>query len=214
MVVAVETESDMMLLVGKSPKTLLKYNHLRNIGRLVQPRDMGRVAATPRLGFLWAADNDAYSNFNEDRYVRMLDKCQGVPGCLFVTCPDVVADADATFNLYLKWSRDILGRRLPLGYVIQDGLTVDSVIPWNGITAIFVGGTTEWKLGTDAHNIITEAKRRGLWVHMGRVNSARRIRYAQSIGCDSVDGSSLSKFTDTRLPGLAEKADAPVQGML
>jgi len=200
-----------MILVGKSPTTLLKYPH-RNIGRLIQPRDTSKISDTPRMGFLWAADNDAYSNFHEDRYVAMLEKCEGVAGCLYVTCPDVVGDAEATFDLYLKWAREILGRNLPLGYVAQDGAS-EGTIPWNGISALFIGGTTEFKLGQEASDLAREAKQRGTWVHMGRVNSVRRIEYAAAIGCDSIDGTSFSMFTDSRLPALAERAAMLEEGL-
>lgn len=46
------------------------------------------------------------------------------------------------------------------------------------------------------------AKRIGKWVHMGRVNSGKRYRYAEAIGCDSVDGSYLRFGPDTNLPKL------------
>jgi hypothetical protein len=39
--------------------------------------------------------------------------------------------------------------------------------------------------------------RRGLWIHMGRVNTKRRLSYAYRIGCDSVDGSQWSRWSDT-----------------
>jgi hypothetical protein len=51
--------------------------------------------------------------------------------------------------------------------------------------------TTAWKLGEACRVIVAEAKRRGVWVHMGRVNSLKRMRYAESIGCDSADGTVL-----------------------
>ena len=34
---------------------------------------------------------------------------------------------------------------------------------------------------------------------MGRVNSLRRIAYAASIGCDSIDGTQWVRFRDTHL---------------
>jgi hypothetical protein len=37
-----------------------------------------------------------------------------------------------------------------------------------------------------------EARRRGVWTHMGRVNSERRLRYAALIGCQSADGTYLA----------------------
>jgi hypothetical protein len=37
---------------------------------------------------------------------------------------------------------------------------------------------------------------------MGRVNSLRRLRYAHSIGCHSVDGTHLAYGPDRKLPEL------------
>lgn len=199
----------MLLLVAKAHQTLLQYPQ-RNLGRLVGPRHYARVEDTVKAGFLWAADNDAYSGFDPTKYTRMLDAIAGVPGCLFVTCPDVVADADATFRLYVKWARPILGRSLPLGYVAQDGATPDS-LPWAGISTVFVGGSTEWKLSDAAALIVKEAKDRGRWVHMGRVNTWRRVEYAKSIGVDSIDGTSVSMYTDAHLPRRSEQASSPSQ---
>ncbi|HXF62680.1 MAG TPA: hypothetical protein VNK95_13745, partial [Caldilineaceae bacterium] len=54
--------------------------------------------------------------------------------------------------------------------------------------ALFIGGSTGWKLSEAADWCIRRAKERGVWVHAGRVNSLRRIRHFQLIGVDSVDG--------------------------
>lgn len=54
---------------------------------------------------------------------------------------------------------------------------------------LFLGGDTEWKLSPMATELAREAKMRGKWVHMGRVNSRRRFRLAIEMGCDSADGS-------------------------
>jgi hypothetical protein len=201
----------MMLLVAKGIGTLVRYSP-RNLGRLIGPRHFYRLEATPRAGFLWAADNDAYSGFDTGRYVQMLDACEQVPGCLFVTAPDVVGDAEATARRYEEWVRPILARGLPLGYVLQDGATTD--LDWPHISAVFVGGTTRWKMGEEAAELVAEARRRGKWVHMGRVNTWQRIEHANAIGCDSIDGTSLSMFTDTYLDRFSEMANSPRQGRL
>jgi hypothetical protein len=65
-----------------------------------------------------------------------------------------------------------------------------------------IGGTTSWKLGPAAAALAAQARRRGLWVHMGRVNSLRRLRYAAAIGCQSVDGTFLAFGPDRNLPEL------------
>lgn len=66
----------------------------------------------------------------------------------------------------------------------------------------FIGGSDGWKLGPHARALTAEAKRRGKWVHMGRVNSLKRFRYAESIGCDSCDGTYLRFGPDKNLPKL------------
>lgn len=55
---------------------------------------------------------------------------------------------------------------------------------------------TEWKNGAAARDLAREAKARGKWLHMGRVNGGGRMRYARDIGCGSVDGTFL-KFAPT-----------------
>lgn len=60
----------------------------------------------------------------------------------------------------------------------------------------------EWKIRAEARELTAEAKRRGKWVHMGRVNSRKRFAYAEFIGCDSADGTTLAKFPDATLPDV------------
>ena len=139
----------------------------------------------------WAADNDCYTlgeNFDSERYIRFLERCAYMADtCLFATAPDVVGDAEATINLFQDWRRTIRNVGLPVALVGQDGLE-NTDIPWLTFDALFIGGTTEWKLGRTVREIITKAKARGKWVHIGRVNSAKRLRYCIAIGADSVDG--------------------------
>jgi hypothetical protein len=42
-------------------------------------------------------------------------------------------------------------------------------VPWDAFDVLFLGGTTDWKLGPAAADLTAEARRRGLVVHMGRV---------------------------------------------
>ena len=72
---------------------------------------------------------------------------------------------------------------------------------------VFLGGTDDYKLGPDGASVAVEAKRRGCWLHMGRVNSWRRLTYADRIGCDSVDGTYIARWPDTNLPKLLEWVD-------
>lgn len=147
----------------------------------------------------WAADNGAFSAWSPERFERMLGRIKGWPGCLFVTAPDVVGDSAATLDNFAEWYGRMAGCGQPIALVGQDGMTPDDV-PWFSIRALFIGGSTLWKMGEEAAEIAREAKRRGKWLHMGRVNTKRRVRYAQSLNCDSIDGTNFSMFRQTNLP--------------
>ena len=61
---------------------------------------------------------------------------------------------------------------------------------------IFLVGSTEWKLKTMyAWGMMACGARR--YYHVGRVNSARRIRLAAEAGADSFDGTSATMFSCT-----------------
>lgn len=80
--------------------------------------------------------------------------------------------------------------------------------------ALFIGGSTEFKLSEFAATLAQMAKRRRKWVHMGRVNTRRRVRYAASIGCDSIDGTNFSMYRRTNLPWALEMAAQPQERMV
>jgi len=101
-----------------------------------------------------------------------------------------VGDAEATLARSLPMLPRIRAAGFPAALVAQGGLMPDAV-PWDDIDALFIGGTTDWKLGPDVVALVAAAKAHGKWAHMGRVNSWRRYDYARSIGCDSVDGTVL-----------------------
>lgn len=143
----------------------------------------------------------------------MLDGIWGLPGCLFVTAPDVVGDAERTLELFEDWYDELNATLLPLALVAQDGLIPEQV-PWRRIDAVFVGGTSEFKMGEQARGLVNEARVRGKWVHMGRVNSHQRMRYAKAIGCDSVDGTGFSWYRDRWLAEFLAHAAAPRQELL
>lgn len=200
-----------MILVHASPTTLEPYRR-PELGILSSPRRWYR-ASEGIESWTWAADNDAFSQWSENRYRRMLESIYGLGGCLFVTAPDVVGDADRTLELFEQWYDELVAIWQPLALVAQDGLTPDRV-PWRRIDALFIGGTSVFKMGDEARELASEARARSKWVHMGRVNGHRRIRYAKAIGCDSVDGTKFSWFRDTYLRDGLSHAAAPVQGML
>lgn len=195
----------MFILVGGATTTVYPLMaHHPNLGVLLDPRGANE---TPPPGVTWAADNGAFAGFDEYRFRAMLEKIDDritrhkalLADCRFVTSPDVVGDHDRTLELWRVWSPTIRkGYSLPPGFVAQDGCTAD-LVPWSEVAAVFIGGTTEFKLGEAAADIVAEANERGIWSHMGRVNSARRIVYASGLDCRSIDGSSFSRFARTHL---------------
>jgi hypothetical protein len=150
----------------------------------------------------WGADNGCFANnYNPDRWWSWLTRwARFAPSALFACAPDVVCDAEATRDLSTPWLAPIRSLGYPVAYVGQNGQS-DVPVPWDDIDAFFIGGDDPWKLGGEAADLASEAKARGKWVHMGRVNSGRRWRYAERIGCDSVDGTFL-RWPTTNLPRL------------
>lgn len=155
-------------------------------------------------GAQWCADNGCFGKGypGDEAWFAWLESHSADAGsCVFATAPDVVGDAQATLDRSLPWLPRIRALGYPAALVAQDGLD-DLAVPWDSFDALFIGGSTEWKLGAAARRLIHEAKNRGKHVHMGRVNSLRRFRYANAIGCDSVDGTYLTFGPETNLPNL------------
>jgi len=164
---------------------------------------------TPRQGnvrpsdVFWCADNGAFSkNFDETQWLKFLERnAEDQVLCAFATAPDVVGDAVETLKRSASWYQPVRELGYKVALVGQDGLE-SLEIPWDEFDAFFIGGSTEWKLGSHAREIAQAAQGRGKWVHMGRVNSYKRARYAASIGCDSVDGTYLTYGPRVNLPKL------------
>jgi len=162
---------------------------------------------------MWACDNGCFAGFDEVAFVKMVRSVQGKPNLLFVTMPDVIGNAKETLESFKVWY-PVFERyyNVPLSYVLQDDVSVNE-IPWDSVKCVFMGGSTEWKIGKAAAEIVQVAKSKGKWVHMGRVNSFKRIRYAYTIGCDSFDGSQFSMFPDTYIPKALEWLDNEQTGI-
>jgi hypothetical protein len=168
-----------------------------SVGRLYVPAAWGSFIADGRP---WAVDNGAFAGFDEASFWALLGRLhKHRTTCLFVAAPDVVGDARATLRLFAEWQPVIARMGFPVALVGQDGLTMD-MVPWDCLDAVFLGGSTGWKLGHMATTLAGYGNARGKWVHMGRVNSRRRIRHAHRIGCQSIDGSGWSKWPAIRLP--------------
>lgn len=155
-------------------------------------------------GVIWCADNGCFGKGwpGYEAWVAWLERnAADASTCLFATAPDIVGDAAGTLERSAPWLPVIRELGYPAALVAQDGLE-DLDIPWDSFDVLFLGGSTEWKLSPAAARLVAEAKARGKRVHMGRVNSRRRYRYAKAIGCDTVDGTYLVFGPTVNLPKL------------
>lgn len=148
-------------------------------------------------------------DWSSERWVASLHRYKDTPGCLFAVVPDWVHDGAETNRRWARWHGIVRNLGYRAAYVIQNGC---QSIPASA-QAMFVGGDTAWKLGPEAARLIRLAKERGLWVHMGRVNTLARLRYAALLGCDSVDGTTLAFGPDRNLPQLLRWLQPAQQSM-
>lgn len=172
------------------------------LGHLTTPASRNTVED----GVEWAVDNGCFNDsYPGDalylEWLADLRACAPLDRCAFAVAPDIVCDAQATLDRSLP----VLPHIRSLGYraalVAQNGLE-HLEVPWESFDALFIGGDTDWKLSGYARTVIAEARHRGKWIHMGRVNSERRLRYAHALGCHSADGTYLAFGPDTNLPKL------------
>lgn len=154
----------------------------------------------------WAIDNGAFARFEEKAFLSLLAREEPrKSSCKFVVAPDVVASARRTCEVFERWKVRLIGWKVALA--IQDGQQ-DLPIPWDAIDAVFIGGSTEFKLSPYAAHIIKAAKILGKWVHVGRVNDPARFCNFEKLGVNSIDGSGISRFSHMRI-AIANRYNNP-----
>jgi len=189
----------MRLLINTTAAIPYIKDHAAVLGYLMAPQKY----SGPRLrGYISEnipvfSDNDRFIGVNDALFEKFIPKLAFVR-VYWLLVPDVVADCAGTLNNFIYWKEKI--KHIPLAYALQDGQTEDTV-PWDNICAVFLGGSTAYKLSEDAMSLLYAAKKRGKYVHVGRVNTANRIYLFQHIA-DTIDGSSFSRFTNTLLPPI------------
>jgi hypothetical protein len=156
-----------------------------------------------------AADNGAWSDyqagrpFDEAAFERFLDWLPVTPDWLVL--PDIVAGGLRSLDLSVRYLNRCAAVAPLVLLAVQDDIEPADVSSLVGPgVGIFLGGSTGWKRATMAHwgRFCAE---RGLYYHVGRVNSIKRISQAIAAGATSVDGSSASRYA-VNLPKLAYAA--------
>lgn len=163
---------------------LLAGRYPGKVGHLYSPRPH-RNPTGPFEELPFALDNGAFAggeSWDEARWLALLDwaKLSGHRP-LWALVPDVVGDRLRTLRRWNLYAPKLAEYGWPLAFAVQDGMTPDDVPA--PACVVFVGGSTEWKWQT-VRTWCKEFRR----VHVGRVNSYRRLWQCHDAGAESCDG--------------------------
>lgn len=152
-------------------------------------------------GFTYALDNGAWSAYQQNRAFDVQAFNDALrrfgPAADWVAVPDIVMGGIESLKFSIEWLPSVL-RLAKLALVpVQDGVTARMMQPIVGSrVGIFVGGSTEWKESSlPMWRDLKQAT--GCYLHVGRVNTARRIHLCSAANADSFDGTSASRFSKT-----------------
>jgi len=161
------------------------------IGQLLTP-----LTRYSDRGLVYGIDNGCFSGFEPRAFMSLLARQESARDrCRFVCAPDVVGSARRTLEVFDTWGPKLHG--WPVALVVQDGAE-DLPMPWDMIAAVFVGGSTKFKVSASAKSVVDAARILGKWTHMGRVNTPDRFDLAESWGIDSIDGTGISRYSHMR----------------
>lgn len=166
------------------------------IGQLLTP-----LTRRADLGLPYGIDNGAFAKFDPKAFRSLIERQLGQEHrCLFVAVPDIVGSARRTLEVFKVWYEEL--SRWPVALVAQDGIE-DLEIPWDLLSAVFIGGSTEFKSSREAVAVAKAAKALSLHVHVGRVNTRDRLEFWAENGADSIDGTGISRYSHMRAAATA-----------
>lgn len=233
-----------ILLVSGATATLRGLPRDAPVGHLVTPAAQNRIDLIATTGRPWGADNGCGPKrdgspgvFDLIAFETMLD--QIVQACahahpaqqaneaaarwpLWVAGPDVVGDWRATRDRWCSWYPELARLGLRVAYVAQDGQPW-TALPLGQMACLFIGGSTAYKESDEALALARACALHGVRVHVGRVNSERRLRLFDGLGVhpdgypmqvDSIDGTQFSMFPDRYIPRWAERLQPSLRGQL
>jgi hypothetical protein len=112
----------------------------------------------------------------------------------FVVLPDVYNDAEATLARHREHIEAVTSRGLRPAAVLQPGMDAETQVQLAdriGAGVVFVGGDNRWKRAV-GEDIVSAAHNRGMAVHIGNPGLPGGLEWAQGIGVDSVDTSTIA----------------------
>jgi hypothetical protein len=176
----------MRILLDQSPAKIaeLSDRYEYDFWQLRTPLTKYAIAGVP-----YGLDNGCFTSFNKQTWLRMIDEAR-TNKPIFACAPDIVGDAQRTIEMFEMFYGYMLS--VPRALVLQDGIG-RTPIPWNRISAVFIGGSDEFKISAEAIAACKTAKMLGLWVHVGRVNTVKRLAGWMGLA-DSIDGSGISMY--------------------
>ncbi len=164
-----------------------------DLGLLLAPRP-SLFSAVDDFPVGYAYDNGAFGAFRRGepfdaacwrRGLARLDR-----RALFVTVPDAVGDHAGTLAAWRTYLPEVVAAGQPPAFALQNGCESFADVPPEA-AAVFIGGDDAFKLSETAARICWSAREAGLWVHMGRASSKKRLLRALAMGVDSADGTLL-----------------------
>jgi len=180
----------MRIFLDCSPRKIAEYTQRYGhaFGQLRTP--LTNYAQAP--GITWAADNGFYTNPDAAAWIRWVarfeDQVDDRPA--WVAMPDIVGDAQRTLELFEYFGRRTNG--LPRALVLQDGIG-RVPIPWDQVTAVFIGGSDDFKVSREAYAAAKTARILGKQIHVGRINTFARCQNWLGLA-DTLDGSGISRY--------------------
>jgi hypothetical protein len=163
------------------------------VGQLLTPLTRYHLRDASRK---WAIDNGGFKRLDIKAFFALLKREEHRrEDCLFVSSPDIVGSAMRTLELFDLFEPQLTGWKI--AFVCQDGQE-NLRVPWDKISAIFIGGSTNWKLSKHVEDLIKTAQIFGKWVHIGRVNDPTRFQHFRELGADSCDGTGLARYSHMR----------------
>lgn len=152
-------------------------------------------------GFRYCLDNGAWTAYQQgtewDVWRWVCAVANRGSGADFIVLPDIVCGGRKSLQLSLFWLSEMKDEAMLPTLLIpaQNGMERADLEPHVGLrVGIFVGGDDEYK---EQSLPMWGALRRdtGCYLHVGRVNSQRRIRLCHMAGADSFDGTSLTRHS-------------------
>lgn len=180
---------------------------------LAAPDHLGRYR-DPVPPWRFGLDNGAWSargggTFDAAAFERSVDAIGGLAD--WIVLPDVVCGGPASLDLSLSWLPRLEHLGVLLLLPVQDGMEIEQIRPLIGPqVGLFVGGSTAWKEATMA-TWAALAREQRAYVHVGRVNTRRRIALCVSAGVDSFDGTSATVYARNARPLAEATADLAAQ---